>query len=147
MSETRQAYGDGSAKSDVYRITLPLPPNELRANRRAGQHWANLDAIKNSYADLCSVAIKDWWRATDGAKWAILNAIAKRRQPIPVTATIYLGKWQRLDAPDAGFFIKAGIDRLVAHNVFAGDSAAHINPFTAVICRDWKNPRVVITWW
>ena len=110
-------------------IVLPLPPDTLRVNHRLGRHWGPLHRDKADYRTACLLLLK-------GQVWLVDG------YPVHLEATLYLGKGQRCDPTDAGSWCKVCVDCLVTAGLLAGDSAAHINPFTARVERDWKNPRV-----
>ena len=131
-------------------VTLGLPPNELRANRRSGQHWAakvtdefgrkhSLNAIKTEYMNQCLTLLHNQGYRGSNIFWLSDG-------PWHVTVTIYLAKGQRVDPSDVGFWIKVPIDAMVKARVFPNDSAAWLNPFTVEVKRDPANPRLEISW-
>lgn len=120
-------------------VTFPLPPDELRANRRMGGHWGPVHKAKSAYELACRACIL-------AAKEKGLKTPSPGSYPLHVYLEMYLGKGQRCDPTDAGAWTKSVWDSLVYMEIWPGDSAAVINPFTVEVHRDAVTPRLEI-WW
>lgn len=120
----------------VWAVTLDLPLDELRANRRIGEHWGPLHEAKVNYRTLCHLRLKE-----QGAR------PYQGEYPVALVATAYLGKGQRCDPSDLGTWAKVAIDVLVASGLLAGDDASHVRPFVALVERDRKQPRLELRVW
>ena len=114
------------------RFVFPLPPIELKANRRMGQRWGGTQSLKSSYRTICDMILLDKGRREGGVTVGSCHIIP----------TVYLGKGQRCDLPDLGSWCKTPIDALATGGWITTDSAACIKSFTAIPGRDAKNPRV-----
>ncbi len=117
-------------KGRVY--TFPLPPDELRPNRRMGGHWATTNRLKLNYKESCGWVIHEAGVPSSPIKHCRL------------TMTAYLGKRQRVDLPDLGSWGKAAIDAMVSMGVLVDDQASCVSEFTTRVDRDWQNPRLVV---
>lgn len=121
-----------------FSITLPLPPSELRVNRRMGEHWGAYHKAQKRYRRDCdAVLLLKAPKDVDESRW---------QYPVSMRAVLYLGKWQRVDPSDAGSWIKTAIDCLVAWRILPDDGYRYINPFTVEVKRDLANPRLEISW-
>ena len=117
------------------RITFPLPPKTLRANRRSGVHWGAVQAAKTAYKAECELII-------GSQKWGPLSDAV-----VPLAVVAYVGHGDRLpDLSDLGFWCKTCLDSLVQCGVFRDDSARWLRPFYADAERDNGNPRLEILW-
>ena len=114
-------------------ITFPLPPDELKVNRRMGQHWGIQHRLKDDYRMICRLLARQ--QCQDSLKVCRM------------TATVYLGHRQRCDPSDLGSWCKVPIDALVAEGILLTDSSACIRSFTAFVERDAENPRLEIKIW
>lgn len=120
------------------RLTLPLPPNELRENRARGVHWGSFKRIKAEYQETCKrEALGQWveWRGKPEPVW-----------PVTLTATVYLGYRMRCDEMDIGGWLKPGLDALVNIGVWPDDGSKYIHWGAPIVRRDWRKPRVVLEW-
>ena len=117
---------------------FPLPPDELRVNRRMGQHWGNQHRAKKDYQEDCGI------EALAHEK-AIAWRSAWMLERCHLVAVAYLGARQRCDPSDLGSWCKVPLDVLVAQGILASDSAACVRSFTAIVERDARNPRLEIT--
>ena len=118
------------------RVSFPLPPDELRTNRRMGGHWGPVNDAKQKYGLACRADIRA----------AGLTSPGPGAFPLHIWLIVYLGKGQRADPSDVGSWMKGAFDCLVTEEVLPGDSSAAINPFTVEVRRDWERPRLEI-WW
>lgn len=119
------------------RLTLPLPPRELKVNRTIGGHWAIHHSLRVAYQLQVMRALKDQRKV-----WAPLDW----QYPIHVTVTAYLGKGQRADCFDIAGWAKSGIDSVVETGIWPDDSSKYIRPVTLDVQRDAANPRVELQW-
>lgn len=112
--------------------TFPLPPDELRTNRRMGGHWGPLNKVKNAYKLVCQMAIREQGIPHDTIRRCT------------VTLTAYLGKRQRCDPFDLGGWSKVPLDMLVKLGVLTDDQASCILLGIVRVDRDWDDTRLVI---
>lgn len=117
-----------------FTFMFPLPPAELKTNRRMGQYWGNLHRLKASYRTACDMVLLH--RGTQAKRVTVDSC--------HIVATAYLGKGQRCDPSDLGAWVKSPIDALVTGGWLASDSAAVVKSFTAIVERDAANPRLEI---
>lgn len=131
------ADDDGRAGAVMPKLVLPLPPNELRLNRRIGGYRGKM-GLKDRYAEDCQ-------------KEALLQAAQWRgipqQWPVPVKGTVYLPsrRW-RADPSDVGGWCKAALDSLVKMGVFPDDNARYIKPFIGDVEYDPSRPRLELEW-
>lgn len=100
-------------------LVFNLPPNELRANQRGGQHWAAVLKAKRAYKQHCDQIIRaHHWTEDTGS------------YPVGVTVVAYITPRMKVDPSDLGYWCKTNLDCLVQAGVFKDDSHRHIRPFT-----------------
>ena len=114
-------------------LVFPLPPNELRANSRAGLHWGKVNSSKNAYKLQCHEVI-------EAKVWGPDN----NAYPVAVTMKAYITKRMSLDCSDLGFWGKTTIDCLVQDGIFKNDDYRHICPFISEATVG--EPRIEISW-
>ena len=121
----------------TYLYTFPLPPIELKTNRRRGQHWGALHQIKKGYEMECLAA------------WSVMPEEDRRPDPhimhCYMIVTAYLGTGQSCDPSDLGSWAKSAVDFMVKKKVIASDSSACVSEFTTYVSRDRKWPRLEIS--
>ncbi len=119
------------------KLILDLPPDELRVNRTKGRSYLSWLRAKDDYRMACQTAALTQERAWKGkaVDW-----------PTDLRVVLILGKGQRVDLPDAGTWLKAGIDALVQYGVFPDDNASRFRSFKVTVGRDWINPHVELFW-
>ncbi len=118
-------------------LTLDLPPDELRVNRTKGRSYLSWLKVKDEYKEACwgaAVTQEGAWRGK-AVDW-----------PTDLRVVLILGKRQRVDLPDAGTWLKAGIDALVQYGVFPDDNASRFRSFKVTVGREWINPHVELYW-
>ena len=120
----------------VPRLVLPLPPNELRLNRRIGGYRGKL-GLKERYMQDCQMAA-----LTQAAQWKGIP----QAWPVHLTATAFLPARWRADPADLGGWVKGALDSLVKMGVFPDDDSKYIRPFTSDVQHDKTNPRLELEW-
>jgi len=124
------------------RVTLPLPPDELKVNASKGRHWAEIERVKEEYHVKAHPDIKAQRGQWDGVRvhW-----------PVHLWITVYLGNTESgrpklADTSDVGAWCKFPLDLLVKAGAFPDDNAKRLNPVTAVVRWDAAHPRLVFEW-
>lgn len=136
MTDARRILDKAMSEAELF-FTFPLPPDELKVNRRMGQHWGAGHHLKTGYRTACELVV-NYWKSGPG-RWAISPVSS-----CSMTVTAYLGARQRCDPSDLGAWCKVPIDALVKKGVLKSDSSACIKSFTPFVERDAKNPRLEI---
>jgi hypothetical protein len=120
-------------------VTIPLPPIALKVNRTMGQHWASHHNVMATYRLTVKLEVLRQW-----SEWR--GYVPPNGWPVHVTIVAYLGKGQRADTWDVPGWVKAGLDVLVSQGAWPDDGSKYLRPVTVDVGRDWKRPRVEITW-
>ena len=117
-------------------VTIGVPPDTLRVNRRLGRQWVSSHADKTRYQ-------QDVFRAWKTAGCPVMQP----PWPVHLYVTLYLGKGQRCDAVDALTWCKAGLDSLTGvAGIAPDDGASYICPVTVDVGRDRERPRIELRW-
>ena len=113
-------------------LTMPLPPTELKANYRTGRGWRSLVKIKEAYKQECALALLTFNRKTE------------MFDKCEMVLTFYLGKGQRADPSDGGYWAKTMIDYLQEAMIIKSDSFACIRRFTVCMGERSSVPRIEV---
>ena len=118
------------------RLVLPLPPNELRLNKRIGGHRGKM-GLKDRYMHDCKMAA-----LTQAAQWKGIP----QTWPVCVKGTVFLPARWRADCADVGGWAKSALDALVEMGVWPDDDSRYIRPFVGDVQHDKTNPRLELEW-